>query len=65
MPILLAEASTSAFDVTKGLELAKNVTTWVLDVIKSEPILAGAFVVGIGVPIAFRVIRGAKGTAKH
>ena len=63
MPILLAEAST--FDVTKGLELAKSVTAWTLDVIKSEPILAGAFVVGIGVPIAFMVIHGAKGAAKH
>lgn len=64
MPILLAEASTT-FDITKGLELAKSVTTWTLDVIKSEPILAGAFVVGIGVPIAFMVIHGAKGAARH
>lgn len=63
MPYMLLEAST--FDIGKGLEMAKNVTTWVLDVIKSEPILAGAFVVGIGVPIAFMVIRGIKNTAKR
>lgn len=50
-----------AFDASTSLELIKTVITWILDVVKSEPILAGAFVVGVLVPAGFAIV----GRIKH
>lgn len=61
MPIFLASES---FNATTSLEMAKTVLTWLLDVIKGEPILAAAFVAAVLVPIGFKVVRGVKKTAK-
>lgn len=63
--VMLAEAGTSAFNVTTALETAKSIMTWIFDVVKSEPILAAAFVCGILVPVGFGVVRGIKGASKH
>lgn len=63
--VMLAEAGTGAFDVTTALNTAKSVMTWIFDVVKSEPILAAAFVCGILVPVGFAVVRGIKGASKH
>lgn len=46
----------STFDASSGLEMAKTVITWILDVIKSEPILAAAFVIGVLVPAGFGIV---------
>lgn len=52
--LTLLEAS--SFDAGTSLELIKTVITWILDVVKSEPILAGAFVVGVLVPAGFAIV---------
>ena len=60
----LAEAG-SSFDASTGLETAKTVITWILTVIKGEPILAAAFVIGVLVPAGFGIIHGIKGVSRH
>lgn len=61
---LLASATPSTFDASAALDLGKQVMTWIMDVIKSEPILACGFVVGILIPVGFAVVRRIKSISK-
>lgn len=61
---LLASGTPSTFDPSSALELGKTVMTWIIDVIKGEPVLACAFVVGILVPVGFAVVKRIKSIAK-
>ena len=61
---LLASGTSNAFDPTASLELGKSVMTWIMDVIKGEPILACGFVVGILIPVGFAVVRRIKSISK-
>lgn len=54
----------SAFDASTALDLVNTVFTWIMDIIKGEPILAGAFVAAILVPVGFAVIRRVKGSTR-
>ena len=53
-----------SFDASTALDLVKTVFTWILDLIKGEPILAGAFIAAILVPVGFAVIRRVKGSTR-
>lgn len=58
-------ASTPAgFDASAALEMAKTVMTWILDVIKSEPILACVFIIGVLVPSGFGIVRAIKNLSR-
>lgn len=61
---LLETAATSSFDASAALELGKQVLTWILDVVKSEPILACAFVLAVLVPAGFGIVSRVKYTAR-
>lgn len=60
----LLEASTGAFDASAALELGGQVLTWILNVIKGEPILACAFVLAVLVPAGFGIVSRVKYTAR-
>ena len=60
--MLLAEAGT--FDPAGALELVKTVITFLLNLIKGEPILSCAFVVAILVPAGFGIVRKIKGLSR-
>lgn len=60
----LLEASTGSFDATQALSMAKDVMVWILDVIKSEPILACVFVIGVLVPSGFGIVRAIKNVSR-
>lgn len=64
MPYLTLLEATGTFDLSSALETAKTVIIWILDVIKAEPLMAAAFVIGLLVPAGFAVVRRVKGTAK-
>lgn len=60
-PLLtLAEAASGSFDATAALDMGKTVMTWILSIIKGEPILAAMFVIGVLVPAGFGIVRGIK-----
>lgn len=64
MPYLaLLEATTGTFDLSAALDTAKTVIIWILDVIKAEPLMAAAFVIGLLVPAGFYVVGKVKRTA--
>lgn len=54
--LMLADATTGSFNASTALELMKTVFTWIIDIIKGEPIMAAAFVVGILVPAGFAIV---------
>lgn len=60
----MALLEASPFDASTALDLVKTVFTFIMDIIKGEPILAGAFVAAILVPIGFVVIRKVKNTTR-
>lgn len=60
----LLEASTGTFDASSALELGGQVLTWILNVIKGEPILACAFVLAVLVPAGFGIVSRVKYTAR-
>lgn len=62
--LTLMEAASGSFDATSALALMKSILTWILDIIKGEPILAAAFVVGVLVPAGFAVVGKIKRTSK-
>ena len=53
--LMLAEAS-GTFNASTALELMKTVFTWIIDIIKGEPVMAAAFVVAILVPAGFSIV---------
>lgn len=55
---------TTAFDASAALELGKTVLTWILDVIKGEPVMACAFVLAVLVPAGFGIVNRVKNTAR-
>lgn len=61
---LLATTTANAFDASAALDLGKQVLTWILDVVKSEPILACAFVLAVLVPAGFGIVSRVKYTAR-
>lgn len=61
---MLAETAATAFDASQALELGQTCITWIMNVIKSEPILAGAFVIGILVPAGFAIVGRVKGLSR-
>lgn len=66
-PMMLAEVSAgtaNAFDASAALELGKTVLTWILDVIKGEPVMACAFVLAVLVPAGFGIVNRVKNTAR-
>lgn len=54
--VMLAEASANSFNASTALELMKTVFTWIINIIKGEPVMAAAFVVGILVPAGFAIV---------
>lgn len=62
MPYMLA--STSTFDLSSSLETAKTVITWIFDVVKGEPLMSAAFVIGLLVPAGFYIVRKVKGASR-
>ena len=62
--VAIAESTASGFDATTALALLKTVMEWILDVVKGEPILAAAFVVGVLVPAGFGVVHRVKNVAR-
>lgn len=60
MGTLIAEAAT--FDPATALTLIQSVMTSILNIIKSEPILAGAFVGAVLLPVGFYIINRVKAT---
>lgn len=64
--LMLGEAAStgSGFDVSAGLQIAKTCVTWLFGVITDIPLLAGAFVCGLGIPIAMKVIKSTKKASK-
>lgn len=56
--------TTSSFDPTASLEMAKSVMIWLLDVIKAEPVLSCVFVIGVLVPAGFGIVRGIKNISR-
>ncbi len=62
---MLAEtAASGTFDASAALDLGKQVLTWILGVIKGEPILACAFVLAVLVPAGFGIVSRIKNTAR-
>lgn len=59
----LAETVGSTFNAGTALDLMKTVFTWIIDIIKGEPIMAAAFVVGILVPAGFGIVGRIKRTS--
>lgn len=59
-PFTVLAETASNFDASKALELGKTVITWILDVVKGEPILAAAFVIGVLVPAGFGIVHSIK-----
>lgn len=60
--VMLAEAG--AFNLQSSLETAKTVITWIFDVVKGEPLMASAFVIGLLVPAGFYIVRKVKGASR-
>ncbi len=60
----LLASTTSKFDPSSALELGGDVLTWILDIVKGEPILACAFVLAILVPAGFGIVSRVKYTAR-
>ena len=59
MPLnMLAETST--FNVSTALETVQSVFTTLLNIVKSEPILAAAFVASVLVPVAWAIVKRVK-----
>lgn len=52
------------FDASAALSLAGDILTWILDIIKAEPILACAFVLAILVPAGFGIVNRVKYTSR-
>lgn len=61
---VLAETTAGTFDATKALELGSQILTWILSVIKGEPILACAFVLAVLVPAGFGIVSRVKNTSR-
>lgn len=62
--VMLAEAGAGAFDLSTSLETAKTVITWIFDVVKGEPLMSAAFVIGLLVPAGFYIVHKVKGASK-
>lgn len=63
--MLLAETvNGAAFDATAALELGKTIITWILNIIKGEPVLAAAFVIAVLVPAGFGIVGRVKSLSK-
>lgn len=60
----LLASTTSNFDPSSALKLGGDVLTWILDIVKGEPILACAFVLAILVPAGFGIVSRVKYTAR-
>ena len=58
MMTTLAEAS--AFNVSTALDTVKGVFTTLLDIVKSAPILAAAFVASVLIPVAWGIVKRVK-----
>lgn len=56
--------TSGTFDASAALDLGKTILTWILDVIKGEPILACAFVLAVLVPAGFSIVSRVKYTAR-
>lgn len=54
--VVLAESVSSNFDVASSISMVKDVFVSLMDIIKSEPILASAFVASVLIPVAAGII---------
>lgn len=62
--ISLLASTPAGFDASAALEMAKTVMTWILDVIKSEPILSCLFIIGVLVPAGFGIVHSIKSISR-
>lgn len=64
MPIMLAEAGASTFNISATLDSLKSIVVWGFDIIKAEPIMALGFVGGIALSMFGQSAHTLKGLSR-